>query len=182
MRAKEIYTKFSHRRPDGSNYGTAYFAAGAGNILAENITTGDTPKRAVYLWENSRGHLVGMIDKEATHIGVGVYKNFWVQIFAKNPSQKYTLTLYANGGTFPSKGGVEKFEISVPANADIKLSTIDIPEKEGSSFMGWTELDERIPGYESGLMDLDDIKNGGEVTASANTILKANWNDDNSLD
>ena len=176
VRAKEIYTKFSHERPDGSDSSTAYFAAGAGNILAENITTGDTPKRAVYLWENSRGHLVGMIDKEATHIGVGVYKNFWVQIFAKNPSQKYTLTVYANGGTFPSKGGVEKFEMSIPARADIKLSTIDIPEKEGCKFIGWTEFHEN-PYFEGGLRDLEDIKNGGEVHIFENRKIKANWSD-----
>lgn len=175
VRAKEISTKFSHERPDGSNPGTAYFAAGAGNILLENITTGDTPKRAVYLWENSRGHLYAMINKDATHIGVGVYKNFWVQIFAKNPSQKYTLTLYANGGTFPSKGGVEKFEMSVPANADIKLSTIDIPEKEGSRFIGWTEIDDRY-NFEGGLMDLDYIKNNN-LHMPENTTLKANWAD-----
>ena len=176
VRAKEIYTKFSHERPDGSNFSTAYYDAGAGNILGENITTGNTPKRAVYLWENSRGHLVSMLDREATHIGVGVYKNFWVQIFAKNPGQKYTLIVYANGGTFPSKGGVEKFEISVPARADVKLSTIDIPEKEGSRFIGWTEIDERIPGYESGLMDLDYIKNN-DLHMPENTTLKANWSD-----
>lgn len=176
VRAKEIYTKFDHERPDGSDCNTAYFAAGAGNILRENITTGDTPERAVYLWENSRGHLVSMLDREATHIGVGVYKNFWVQIFAKNPSQKYTLTVYANGGTFPSKGGVEKFEMSVPARADVKLSAIDIPKKEGCSFIGWTEIDERIPGYESGLMDLDYIKNNN-LHMPENTTLKANWAD-----
>ena len=175
VRAKEIYTKFSHERPDGSNFSTAYYDAGAGNILGENITTGNTPERAVYLWENSRGHLVAMIDKEATHIGVGVYKNFWVQIFAKNPDQKYTLTVYANGGTFPSKGGVEKFEMSVPARADVKLSTIDIPEKEGSSFIGWTEIDDRY-NFEGGLMDLDYIKNN-DLHMPENTTLKANWSD-----
>ena len=175
VRAKEIYTKFSHGRPDGSDFSTAYYEAGAGNILGENIATGDTPERAVYLWENSRGHLVSMLDREATHIGVGVYKNFWVQIFAKNPGQKYTLTVYANGGTFPSKGGVEKFEMSVPARADIKLSTIDIPEKEGSSFMGWTECYEN-PYFEGGLMDLDYIKNN-DLHMPESKTLKANWSD-----
>ncbi|MFR6522916.1 MAG: CAP domain-containing protein, partial [Lachnospiraceae bacterium] len=179
VRAKEIYTKFSHGRPDGSDFSTAYYEAGAGNILGENIATGDTPERAVYLWENSRGHLVSMLDREATHIGVGVYRNFWVQIFAKNPSQKYTLTVYANGGTFPSKGGVEKFEMSVPARADIKLSAIDIPEKEGCSFIGWTEFHEN-PYFESGLMDLDDIKNGGEVHMFENERIKATWSDSSS--
>ena len=176
VRAKEIYTKFSHDRPDGSGFWTAYYDAGAGNILLENITTGNTPERAVYLWENSRGHLVAMIDKEATHIGVGVYKNFWVQIFAKNPGQKYTLTVYANGGAFPSKGGVEKFEMSVPANADVKLSTIDIPEKEGSNFIGWTEIDGTF-NIESGLTDLDAIKSGIETHMYDNKTLKANWAD-----
>ena len=141
----------------------------------ENITTGDTPKRAVYLWENSRGHLYAMIDKEATHIGVGVYKNFWVQIFAKNPNQKYTLTVYANVGTFPSKGGVEKFEMSVPARADIKLSTIDIPEKEGCKFIGWTECYEN-PYFEGGLMDLDYIRNN-DLHMPESKTLKANWSD-----
>ena len=116
-----------------------------------------------------------MLDKEATHIGVGVYKNFWVQCFAKNPSQKYTLTVYANGGTFPSKGGVEKFEMNVPARADIKLSTIDIPEKEGSRFIGWTEIDDRY-NFEGGLMDLDYIKNN-DLHMPENTTLKANWAD-----
>ncbi|PWY57737.1 hypothetical protein DMI82_19465, partial [Blautia sp. BCRC 81119] len=176
VRAKEIYTKFSHERPDGSNFSTAYYDAGAGNILGENITTGNTPKRAVYLWENSRGHLVAMIDKEATHIGVGVYKNFWVQIFAKNPGQKYTLTVYANGGTFPSKGGAERFEMRVPARADVKLSTIDIPEKEGSNFIGWTEIDDTF-NIESGLTDLDAIKSGIETHMYDNKTLKANWTD-----
>ena len=75
------------------------------------------------LW--SFGHLVTLIDKDATHIGVGYYRGYYVQSFAKNPDEKYTLIVDGNGGTFPSKGGVEKFEMSVPANADIKLSTID---------------------------------------------------------
>ena len=101
VRAKEIYTKFSHQRPDGTNNATAYHAAGAGNILGENITTGSSPERAVELWEESKGHLVTLIDKRATHIGVGYYKGFWVQVFAENPDQKFTLTIDANGGYFP---------------------------------------------------------------------------------
>lgn len=168
VRAKEIYTKFSHERPDGSDFSTAYYDAGAGNILGENITTGNTPERAVYLWENSRGHLVMMIDREATHIGVGVYKNFWVQIFAKNPSQKYTLTVYANGGTFPSKGGVEKFEMSVPASMEVPISTIPLPVKDGSTFQKWTATD-ATSGIEEGASKF--------VTMYDNQTLKANWTD-----
>ena len=121
-----------------------------------------------------------MINKNATHIGVGYYRGYYVQSFAKNPDEKYTLTVDGNGGTFPSKGGVEKFEISVPARADVKLSTIDIPEKEGSSFIGWTEVDDRY-NFEGGLMDLDYIKNN-DLHMPNNKTLKANWKDDDSSD
>ena len=176
VRAKEIYTKFSHERPDGSDSSTAYYEAGAGNILLENIaSTLSGAKRAVDLWEHSSGHLVALIDKDATHIGVGYYRGYYVQQFAKNPDEKYTLTVDGNGGVFPSKGGVEKFEISVPARADVKLSTIDIPEKEGSNFIGWTEIDDRY-NTESGLMDLDSIKND-VIHIYDNKTLKAHWSD-----
>ena len=181
VRAKEIYIKFSHERPDGSDSNTAYYAAGAGNIEGENIAaTPDGGKDAVYLWEHSSGHLVALINKNATHIGVGYYRGYYVQSFAKNPDEKYTLTVDGNGGTFPSKGGVEKFEISVPARADVKLSTIDIPEKEGSSFIGWTEVDDRY-NFEGGLRDLDYIKNN-DLHMPNNKTLKANWKGDDSSD
>ena len=65
--------------------------------------------------------------------------------------------------------------MSVPARADVKLSTIDIPEKEGSSFIGWTEIDDRY-NFEGGLMDLDYIKNNN-LHMPENTTLKANWSD-----
>ena len=107
-----------------------------------------------------------MIDKEATHIGVGVYKNFWVQIFAKNPNQKYTLTVYANGGTFPSKGGVEKFEMSVPARMEVPISTIPLPVKDGSTFQKWTAIT-ATSGIEEGASKF--------VAMYDNRTLKANW-------
>ena len=60
-----------------------------------------------------------MADSGATQIGVGCYKKdgviYWVQIFAKTHDQKFTLTVDANGGTFPDKGGVEKYTMKIPA-------------------------------------------------------------------
>lgn len=140
VRAKEIYTKFSHQRPDGTNNATAYYAAGAGNILGENITTGSSPERAVELWEESKGHLVTLIDKRATHIGVGYYKGFWVQVFAENPDQKFTLTIDANGGYFPDKDNAEKFTLNEPARAPVLLTNIlSMPVKDGYTLDGWYE-------------------------------------------
>ena len=169
VRAKEIYTKFSHERPNGEDSSTAYYEAGAGNIEGENIaSTLSGAKRAVDLWEHSSGHLVALIDKDATHIGVGYYRGYYVQQFAKNPDEKYTLTVYGNGGVFPSKGGVEKFEMSVPARMKVPISTIPLPAKDGSTFQKWTAID-ATSGIEEGASKF--------VTMYDNQTLKANWTD-----
>ena len=148
VRAKECaLVKYSHTRPDGTNANTAYHEAGAGNIRGENIAVGfRTPKEFVNGVVNSSGHYVTMADSGATHIGVGCYKKdgviYWVQIFAKDPDQKFTLTVDANGGTFPDKGGVEKYTIQVPAGMTLSIDNISKPENDSSRFDKWTVLDE----------------------------------------
>ena len=148
VRAKECaLVKYSHTRPDGTNANTAYHEAGAGNIRGENIAVGfRTPKEFVNGVVNSPGHYVTMADSGATHIGVGCYKKdgviYWVQIFAKNPDQKFTLTVDANGGIFPDKGGVEKYTMQVPAGMTLSIDNISKPENNGSRFDKWTVLDE----------------------------------------
>ena len=170
VRAKEIYTKFSHQRPDGTNNATAYHAAGAGNILGENITTGSSPERAVELWEESKGHLVTLIDKRATHIGVGYYKGFWVQVFAQNPDQKFTLTVDANGGYFPDKDNAEKYTIQVPAGMTLYVKDIAKPVKANATFEKWTSFDSTE--IEGGIRD--------KIHMYDSQTLKANWTDNNS--
>ena len=146
VRAKECaLVKYSHTRPDGTNANTAYHEAGAGNIRGENIAVGfRTPKEFVNGVVNSPGHYVTMADSGATHIGVGCYKKdgfiYWVQIFAKDPDQKFTLTVDANGGTFPDKGGVEKYTIQVPAGMKFSLTNTK-PEKLNAKFQKWTAVD-----------------------------------------
>lgn len=168
VRAKEIYTKFSHERPNGEDSSTAYYEAGAGNILLENIAaTPDGGKDAVYLWEHSSGHLVALIDKDATHIGVGYYRGYYVQQFAKNPDEKYTLTVDGNGGVFPSKDGTNSFTIKVPAGADVSVSNIPKPQREGFKFDGWTEID--TYNIEYGV--------GKEIRMFEDLKLRANWSD-----
>ena len=174
VRAKEIYTKFSHQRPDGTNNATAYHAAGAGNILGENITTGSSPERAVELGEESKGHLVTLIDKRATHIGVGYYKGFWVQVFAENPDQKFTLTIDANGGYFPDKNNVEKYTIRVPAGMILEDKNIKKPIRDGYTFSSWAVI------YDDGY-EIPSISEG-KNHMNENKLLKANWTDNNSSD
>ncbi|PWY59187.1 hypothetical protein DMI82_11410 [Blautia sp. BCRC 81119] len=171
VRAKECaLVKYSHTRPDGTNANTAYHEAGAGNIRGENIAVGfRTPKEFVNGVVNSPGHYVTMADSGATHIGVGCYKKdgviYWVQIFAKNPDQKFTLTVDANGGTFPDKGGVEKYTIQIPAGMKFSLTNLTKPEKLNAKFQKWTAVDST------------DIPYGVEdyIIMYETQTLKANW-------
>ena len=171
VRAKECaLVKYSHTRPDGTNANTAYHEAGAGNIRGENIAVGfRTPKEFVNGVVNSPGHYVTMADSGATHIGVGCYKKdgviYWVQIFAKNPDQKFTLTVDANGGTFPDKGGVEKYTMQIPAGMTLSIDNISKPEKGGSRFDKWTTVYD--DGYET--------KQTTEIHMSETKTLKASW-------
>ena len=171
VRAKECaLVKYSHTRPDGTNANTAYHESGAGNIRGENIAVGfRTPKEFVNGVVNSPGHYVTMADSGATHIGVGCYKKdgviYWVQIFAKDPDQKFTLTVDANGGTFPDKGGVEKYTMQVPAGMTLSIDNISKPENDGSRFDKWTTVYD--DGYET--------KQTTEIHMSETKTLKANW-------
>ena len=171
VRAKECaLVKYSHTRPDGTNANTAYHEAGAGNIRGENIAVGfRTPKEFVNGVVNSPGHYVTMADSGATHIGVGCYKKdgviYWVQIFAKDPDQKFTLTVDANGGIFPDKGGVEKYTMQVPAGMTLSIDNISKPENDGSRFDKWTTVYD--DGYET--------KQTTEIHMSETKTLKANW-------
>ena len=171
VRAKECaLVKYSHTRPDGTNANTAYHEAGAGNIRGENIAVGfRTPKEFVNGVVNSPGHYVTMADSGATHIGVGCYKKdgviYWVQIFAKDPDQKFTLTVDANGGIFPDKGGVEKYTMQVPAGMTLSIDNISKPENDGSRFDKWTTVYD--DGYET--------KQTTAIHMSETQTLKANW-------
>jgi len=177
VRAKECAIKYGHHRPNGEIFSTAYYELGAGNILGENIAVGFlTPKGVVEGWVNSQGHYVTMIDSRATHMGAGCYKKdgviYWVQIFAKNPDQKFTLTVDANGGTFPDKGGVEKYTMQIPAGMKFSLTNITKPEKLNAKFQKWTAVDST------------DIPYGVEdyIIMYETQTLKANWTDNNSSD
>ena len=142
-RAKELEIKFAHERPDGSDIGTAAFEAGVGNPGGENIGAGFTkPEAVVKAWMDSDGHRTTMLQSHYTHIGVGYYKGkngtgYWVQEFSSGPDEKCTLTVDANGGTFPSKGGVEKFEMAVPKGMSIEVKDLPVPVKEEFTFGGY---------------------------------------------
>lgn len=70
-RAKEITTKYSHVRPDGS------FAPSNGEIIANRPTA----SMAVNAWMNSRGHRNIILHKEVTKCVVARCGEYWVGLF-----------------------------------------------------------------------------------------------------
>ena len=179
VRAKECaLVKYSHTRPDGTNANTAYHESGAGNIRGENIAVGFlTPKGVVDGWVNSQGHYVTMIDSRATHMGAGCYKKdgviYWVQIFAKNPDQKFTLTVDANGGTFPDKGGVEKYTMQVPAGMTLYTDDISKPQKSDNKLNKWTTV------YDDGFEISESAYKNVKLHMTENQTLRADWTESN---
>lgn len=87
IRAKELKTKFSHTRPDGSSCFTALQEAGiAYRNAGENIASGQkNPQEVMKAWMNSSGHRENILKSSFGKIGVGYYEvngtKYWVQMF-----------------------------------------------------------------------------------------------------
>ena len=86
IRAKEIVSKFSHERPDGSYYYSVlpkqYLQSG------ENIAMGySSASSVVEGWMNSSGHRQNILKSEYSHIGVSCFVDggtkYWVQVFGR---------------------------------------------------------------------------------------------------
>ena len=95
LRADEIIISFSHTRPDGRSFDTAYEDLGGvymgawtgwGENLAWSSGNYSTPENIVDGWMNSPGHRDNILNSKWTHIGVGVAMGndgalYWVQLF-----------------------------------------------------------------------------------------------------
>mgnify|MGYP001335050061 CR=1 FL=1 len=86
IRAQEIITHFSHTRPDGSRFFTAFGDLQYQNI-GENLGSGfRTPESIVNAWMNSESHRANILKPEYQEISVAITKDAdgkyrWVQIF-----------------------------------------------------------------------------------------------------
>jgi uncharacterized protein YkwD len=85
-RASELEDSFSHTRPDGRSFDTVFreygvkphqwwgeniYNAYGGNVANNTFSGGE----AVSWWMNSPGHRANILNKNYTHIGVGVYRS-----------------------------------------------------------------------------------------------------------
>ena len=89
VRAKELYNKFSHTRPNGNKWTTALSAKGVKyRSAAENIARGYTsPCSVVKAWMDSDGHRDNILSSKYSYLGVGLHytesgkKYYWDQLF-----------------------------------------------------------------------------------------------------
>ena len=94
IRAKELATKYSHTRPDGSFFVTAF--VNKGNSLSENICITTKPASESELpeyfnawdsWNKNAESRANMVNPDAREMGLNYYydpatqKRYWVQIF-----------------------------------------------------------------------------------------------------
>lgn len=85
IRAKELITKFSHLRPDGTLPDTAFDDRNYVTV-GENIAKGvATPEGVMRNWMNSKGHKKNILDTDYDTIGIACYvengTTYWVQFF-----------------------------------------------------------------------------------------------------
>ena len=84
QRAKELVTKYSHTRPNG----TSCFTLVPGNLYkGENIAKGQKTCKAVSVaWYNSTGHRANMLRKQFKKVGIACYEyngvTYWAQVFS----------------------------------------------------------------------------------------------------
>ncbi|HIT24860.1 MAG TPA: hypothetical protein IAC27_02275 [Candidatus Enterenecus avicola] len=111
QRAAEIVVTYSHTRPDGSGWDTAYGELGANyRSAAENIAVGYTSAEDVFVaWREDdedyagQGHRRNMLSEDVTSIGIAhvVYgeMDFWVQEFGTLTNPNTTPTTPATDAT-----------------------------------------------------------------------------------
>jgi uncharacterized protein YkwD len=83
VRAEEVLRRFSHTRPDGASWLTAFrdFEISYG-VAGENIAKGFNNSQAVFnAWMNSSGHRANILNPNYTHMGLGRSGNGWGQLF-----------------------------------------------------------------------------------------------------
>lgn len=145
IRAKEIYVKFSHERPNGTSYKTIL-----GCVNGENIAMGyGDAESVVEGWMNSSGHKVTMLDNRYQYLGVGFYESdngnyYWVQDFSTgNPDASGSIVFNANGGLI---NGKSSYTISGSAGSQVwlydapeqfEVTNIPVPIRDGFTFAGW---------------------------------------------
>lgn len=88
VRAREIARSFSHTRPSGASFSSAFSESGVSYLRAgENIASGQkSASEVVNAWMNSPGHRANILNSSYSRIGSASVNIdgtlYWVQLFA----------------------------------------------------------------------------------------------------
>ena len=90
LRAQESAAKFSHTRPNGEPWSTAFTELGVFGHRGENLAYGQkTPARVVAAWMASTGHRANILNEKYSLLAVGVFNKggtiYWAQAFLGDP-------------------------------------------------------------------------------------------------
>ncbi len=184
QRAAEISVYYSHTRPDGSPWSTAFPSFYSG----ENIAIGYTSSQAVMNgWMNSQGHRENILRSGYTHIGIGAfYQNgchCWVQIFSGHAigasvqpfDERVEKTVQITARNDYLSPGVYPAAIDLTVGQSTSLYVYN----DNTEFYNQVELDTSGLHFQSGDPSVAVPTNDGTVTATgvgstAITILASN--------
>jgi hypothetical protein len=112
LRAAEIVERWSHTRPNGEEWKTAFAEEGvSASYRGENLAKGQySAEKVVDDWMDSEGHRSNILNKKFTKMGVasvvidGV--TYWVQVFANEvKTTKKTSTKSSTAASAPAPSG-----------------------------------------------------------------------------
>ncbi len=173
LRAKEIAVYFSHTRPDGTGWGTAFPDAykTKGENLAYGYGTADSAFKALAEEDkdySGQGHRRNMLRKEFTRVGFGAVKvgnvMYWVQSFgAGNVSSNSKSNSYKSGEVQASADILKKSaksitpdleSLAVAVGESVSLPRVLIHSNSGAkiylSTKDWKSKDKKVAKIKSG--------------------------------
>lgn len=130
LRSQEIVEYFSHTRPNGSQWSTAFSENGISYSYAgENIAAGQTtPALVMQSWMNSQGHRENILSDNFMHVGIGrtylnssEYRYYWTQLFCTGMSERYTdcTVMLPQSMQFPVGTSIAEMNIIVRLNSNV---------------------------------------------------------------
>lgn len=130
LRSQEIVEYFSHTRPNGNQWHTAFSENGLSYSYAgENIAAGQTtPASVMQSWMNSQGHRENILSDDFMHVGVGrtylnssEYRYYWTQLFCTGTSERYTecTVMLPQSMQFPVGTSIEEMNIIVRLTSNV---------------------------------------------------------------
>jgi len=169
LRAQEIVQQWSHTRPNGEEWKTAFKEAGVtASYRGENLAMGQSSAEVtVDGWMSSEGHRDNIMNKKFTKMGVATVVvdgvTYWVQVFANE------VKTTKKGGS--AKGSTNGSQASSDSQASSRSQEASAPSPSsksgtgsgGKSTQSQLELKEKL----SQSFDLEALKNKPAATPTA---------------